>query len=113
MLATTAPPLPLQQQSPALSPNYNRMVALSKEERIPDRMMDLSKEERIELVLLSGREGWSYCKIAEEFNLRHPYRCIGLRSNRIAQKPRNAEVLKKENESDIFVFLNYYRLATK
>ncbi|CAI9734165.1 Hypothetical predicted protein [Octopus vulgaris] len=38
-----------------------------------DRMMALSKEERIELVLLSGREGWSYRKIAEEFNLRHPY----------------------------------------
>ncbi|CAI9735851.1 RDH7 dehydrogenase [Octopus vulgaris] len=50
------------------------MMALSKEERIPDRMMDLSKEERIELVLLSGREGWTYRKIAEEFNLRHPYR---------------------------------------
>ncbi|CAI9719957.1 hypothetical protein C0J52_25601 [Octopus vulgaris] len=48
----------------------DRMMALSKEERIPDRMM----EERIELVLLSGREGWSYRKIAEEFNLRHPYR---------------------------------------
>ncbi|CAI9720341.1 MPC34374.1hypothetical protein [Octopus vulgaris] len=52
----------------------DRMMAPSKEERIPDRMMDLSKEERIELVLLSGREGWSYRKIAEEFNLRHPYR---------------------------------------
>ncbi|CAI9719807.1 Hypothetical predicted protein [Octopus vulgaris] len=52
----------------------DRMMALSKEERIPDRMMDLSKEERIELVLLSGREEWSYRKIVEEFNLRHPYR---------------------------------------
>ncbi|MPC34374.1 hypothetical protein E2C01_027760 [Portunus trituberculatus] len=37
-------------------------------------MMALSKEERVKLVLLSGREGWSYCKIAEEFNLRHPHR---------------------------------------
>ncbi|KAK7068236.1 hypothetical protein SK128_005776 [Halocaridina rubra] len=36
--------------------------------------MALSKEERIELVLLSGREGWSHRKIAEEFNLRHPHR---------------------------------------
>ncbi|CAI9738887.1 Hypothetical predicted protein [Octopus vulgaris] len=44
----------------------DRMMALSKEERIPDRMMNLSKEERIELVLLSGREGWSYRKIAED-----------------------------------------------
>ncbi|CAI9721953.1 MPC34374.1hypothetical protein [Octopus vulgaris] len=52
----------------------DRMMAMSKEERIPDRMMDLSKEAGIELVLLSGREGWSYRKIAEEFNLRHPYR---------------------------------------
>ncbi|CAI9726852.1 Hypothetical predicted protein [Octopus vulgaris] len=52
----------------------DRMTALSKEERIPDRIMDLSKEERIELVLISGREGWPYRKIAEEFNLRHPYR---------------------------------------
>ncbi|CAI9733355.1 Hypothetical predicted protein [Octopus vulgaris] len=47
----------------------DRMMTLPKEERIPDRMMDLSKEERIELVLLSGREEWSYRKIAEEFNL--------------------------------------------
>ncbi|CAI9724984.1 visual system homeobox 2-like [Octopus vulgaris] len=51
----------------------DRMMTLSEVERIPDRMMDLSKEERIELVLLSGREGWSYRKSAEEFNLRHPY----------------------------------------
>ncbi|CAI9724964.1 Hypothetical predicted protein [Octopus vulgaris] len=42
--------------------------------RLNNRMMALSKEERIQLVLLSGREGWSYRKIAEEFNLRHPYR---------------------------------------
>ncbi|CAI9727188.1 Hypothetical predicted protein [Octopus vulgaris] len=48
-------------------------MAVYKEERIPDRMMDLSKEERIELVLLSGREGWSYRKIAEELNFRDPY----------------------------------------
>ena len=26
------------------------------------------------MVLLSGREGWPYRKIAEKFNLRHPYR---------------------------------------
>ncbi|CAI9717278.1 uncharacterized protein LOC127529990 [Octopus vulgaris] len=39
-----------------------------------DRMMAQSKEERIEIVLLGGREGWSYRKIAEEFNLRHTYR---------------------------------------
>ncbi|CAI9724820.1 Hypothetical predicted protein [Octopus vulgaris] len=51
----------------------DRMMALSKEERIPDRMIDLSKEES-SLVLLNEREGWSYRKIAEEFNLRHPYR---------------------------------------
>ncbi|CAI9720071.1 Hypothetical predicted protein [Octopus vulgaris] len=56
----------------------DRMMALSKEERIPYRMMDLSKEERIELVLLSGREGWSYRKIAEEFSLRHPYSVVGV-----------------------------------
>ena len=36
-------------------------------------MMAVSKEERIDLVLLSGREGRSHRKIAEEFNLRHPY----------------------------------------
>ncbi|CAI9719794.1 Hypothetical predicted protein [Octopus vulgaris] len=37
----------------ALEPSIEhvRMMALSKEERIPVRMMDLSKEERIELVL--------------------------------------------------------------
>jgi transposase len=34
--------------------------------------MSLSKEERIELVLLSGREGWSYRQIANDFNARHP-----------------------------------------
>ena len=36
--------------------------------------MMLKSKERIELVFLSGREGWSYSKIAEEFNFRHPYR---------------------------------------
>jgi transposase len=36
--------------------------------------MSLSKEERIELVLLSGREGWSVRKIADDFNARHPRR---------------------------------------
>ncbi|CAI9724917.1 uncharacterized protein LOC126412052 [Octopus vulgaris] len=54
--------------------SHDRMMALPKEERMADQVMDLSKEERIELVLLSGREGWSYRKIAEEFDLRHPYR---------------------------------------
>ncbi|CAI9726375.1 Hypothetical predicted protein [Octopus vulgaris] len=54
----------------------DRMMTLSKEEKIPDRMMDLSKEE---LVLLSGREGWSYRKIAKEFNLRYPYSAITFR----------------------------------
>jgi transposase len=33
--------------------------------------MGLSKEERIELVSLSGREGWSYRQIADDFNARH------------------------------------------
>jgi transposase len=36
--------------------------------------MSLSKEERIELVLLSGREGYSYRQIADDFNARHPRR---------------------------------------
>ncbi|CAI9724379.1 PLHD1 protein [Octopus vulgaris] len=71
------PPLALvkakEAESKAVPREHDRMMALSKEERIPDRMMDLPKEERIELVLLSGRERWSYRKIAE-FNLRHPCR---------------------------------------
>ena len=36
--------------------------------------MALPKEERVELVLLSGRKGWSYRKIADEFNVRHSMR---------------------------------------
>jgi transposase len=36
--------------------------------------MSLSKEERIELVLLSGSEGWSYRQIVDDFNARHPRR---------------------------------------
>ena len=36
--------------------------------------MGLLKEERIELVLLSGHEGWSYQKIADVFKACHPRR---------------------------------------
>lgn len=36
--------------------------------------MALTKEERVQLVLLSGREGWSYRRIADEFNVLHPGR---------------------------------------
>ena len=36
--------------------------------------MALSKEERVDLIFLYGREGWSLRKIAEEFNVRHPFR---------------------------------------
>jgi transposase len=36
--------------------------------------MSLSKEERVELVLVSGREGWSYRQIANDFDARHPRR---------------------------------------
>jgi transposase len=34
----------------------------------------LTKDERVELILLSGREGWSYRRIAEHFNACHPGR---------------------------------------
>ena len=34
----------------------------------------LSKEKRVELVLLSGRKGWSYRRIADEFNVLNPGR---------------------------------------
>ena len=36
--------------------------------------MALTKEERVQLVLLSGREGLSYRRIADEFNVLHPGR---------------------------------------
>ena len=38
------------------------------------RMHDGSAERRIDAVLRSRKEGWSYRKIAEEFNCRHPNR---------------------------------------
>ena len=36
--------------------------------------MSLTKDERVEVILLSGREGWSYRRIAEHFNACHPGR---------------------------------------
>jgi transposase len=36
--------------------------------------MSLTKDERVELILLSGREGWSYRRIAEHFNACNPGR---------------------------------------
>jgi transposase len=63
--------------------------------------MSLSKEERIELVLLSGREGWSYRQIADDFNARHPRMtpiCFGTvgkvvrkfkETGRVLDKPRS------------------------
>ena len=38
--------------------------------------MALTNEERVELVLFSGREGWSYRRIADEFNVLHPGRSL-------------------------------------
>ena len=64
--------------------------------------MALTKEERVQLILLSGREGWSYRRIADEFKVHHPGRSsIGFsavakvirkfkKTGSILDKPRSA-----------------------
>jgi hypothetical protein len=34
--------------------------------------MALTLDERVEIVLLSGRQGWTQRQVANEFNARHP-----------------------------------------
>jgi hypothetical protein len=34
--------------------------------------MTLTLDERVEIVLLSGRQGWTQRQVADEFNTRHP-----------------------------------------
>jgi hypothetical protein len=34
--------------------------------------MTLTLDERVEIVLLSGRQGWTQRQVADEFNSRHP-----------------------------------------
>jgi hypothetical protein len=36
--------------------------------------MALTSDERVEIVFLSGREGWMQRQAADEFNARHPER---------------------------------------
>jgi hypothetical protein len=36
--------------------------------------MTLTLDERVEIVLLSGRQGWIQRQVADEFNARHPER---------------------------------------
>jgi hypothetical protein len=36
--------------------------------------MALTLDERVEIVLLSGRQGWNQRQVADEFNARHPER---------------------------------------
>jgi hypothetical protein len=36
--------------------------------------MTLTLDERVEIVLLSGRQGWTQRQVADEFNARHPER---------------------------------------
>jgi transposase len=36
--------------------------------------MALTLDERVEIVLLSGRQGWTQRQVADEFNARHPER---------------------------------------
>ena len=56
----------------------------------------LKKEESVHLVLLSGREGWSYRKIADEFNVLHPGRSlIGV--------SLMAKVIRKFKKTDIII----------
>jgi hypothetical protein len=37
-------------------------------------IMALTLDERVEIVLLSGRQGWNQGQVADEFNARHPER---------------------------------------
>jgi hypothetical protein len=34
--------------------------------------MTIALDERVEIVLLSGRQGWTQRQVADEFNARHP-----------------------------------------
>jgi hypothetical protein len=34
--------------------------------------MALTLDERVEIVILSGRHGWTQRQVADEFNARHP-----------------------------------------
>jgi hypothetical protein len=34
--------------------------------------MAITLDERVEIVLLSGRQGWTQRQVADEFNARHP-----------------------------------------
>jgi hypothetical protein len=36
--------------------------------------MSFTLDERVEIVLLSGRQGWTQRKVTDEFNARHPER---------------------------------------
>jgi hypothetical protein len=36
--------------------------------------MVLTLDERVEIVLLSGRQGWTQRQVSDEFNARHPER---------------------------------------
>jgi hypothetical protein len=36
--------------------------------------MELKLDERVDIVLLSGRHGWTQRQVADEFNARHPER---------------------------------------
>jgi hypothetical protein len=38
--------------------------------------MALTLDERVEIVLLSGRQGWAQRQVADEFNARHPERML-------------------------------------
>lgn len=86
--------------------------------------MALSKDERIDVVLLSGREGWSYRKIAEEFNRRHPARqpisftAVGKLVNKfketgsVLDKPRSGRP-KTSDETKETVIAKFYGSPNK
>jgi hypothetical protein len=42
--------------------------------KIKTLKMALTLDERVEMVLLSGRHGWTQRQVADEFNARHPER---------------------------------------
>jgi hypothetical protein len=39
-------------------------------------IMTLTIDERVEIVFLSGRQGWTQRQVADEFNARHPGRML-------------------------------------
>jgi hypothetical protein len=51
------------------SPRWSRLAEKVQVKRLK---IVLTLDERVEIVLLSGRQGWTQRQVVDEFNVRHP-----------------------------------------